>query len=92
MLDVLVKSQDISAPSNHLVCLQIPGLCTVIGPIGSHWIGRDLHCLEAAGCSTSVPLRTRPKLDDPAVHTSMAVLRGDREASNLHSHLASAFI
>ena len=45
-------SRHLTAPSNHLVCLLAP-----LDHIGSHWPG---VATEAAGCSTSVPLRTRP--------------------------------
>lgn len=80
-------SRHLTAPSNHLVCLLAP-----LDHIGSHWITLAGSCNRGCWvfyfCSASY--QTQP-LDDPAALRT-AVLRGDREASNLHSHLAlSAF-
>ena len=80
-------SRHLTAPSNHLVRLLAP-----LDHIGSHWITLTGSCNRGCWvfyfCSASY--QTQP-LDDPAALRT-AVLRGDREASNLHSHLAlSAF-
>jgi carbohydrate-binding DOMON domain-containing protein len=54
--DVFVKSQDISLPLQIIWFVYWPHWIT-LDHIGSHWPG---VATEAAGCSTSVPLRTRP--------------------------------